>query len=871
MPKFLEEIQLPSLDNVIKPRSGVSIYNDGGAIKILHADGTSQQIMVGDESGDIDFSQYYTKAEVDAIVAGLNSGDIDLSDYYTKEQIDEFLASIADRTDLENYYTKTEIDDKNYATQTYVNDRMTAVDARVDKILKDAPEKFDTLKELADAFDSEEGVFKILEGKQDKLTEADFKTINGTSVFGAGEITITGGTGNVDLTDYYTKEEVDSFDTIISTSVSNLSSRLDNTYDTSSTVDLKVQTAKTELQNKITAISDAVDNKADLADVYTKSEVDSKIDNLNAEDIDLQNYYTKDETDSAIEAGINSLIDGAPTALDTLKEIAATLENDYPKTTYLESQIREIRTDLDKKAANTAVSNLETAITNNNTNITNLTTNVENNYVKKSTLSTDYYNKSTVDSKLSSKVNNSDLDVKVAELNLAISEIPHVSANPTVNDKEMSLDAIEIDGIAYNLYTDDITFSTSSISGANSLRSITVGDTAWNIVGSSSGGTGGGDVDLSDYYTKEQVDTAIEKSITDIIDGAPETYNTFKEISNYIESDLSNTAAMLNTINNKANSGDVYTKSQSDAKYATSGELTTVENKIPDMTQYYTKDETLEVIDKISGLDNYYSKDEVNAEIETINANKQDKLTAGENITIENGVISSTGGGSGSGTSEEMIFSDIADETGTPLRTIKVGSDVWSIPEGGGSGGNVDLSDYYNKTETETFVNDKVAALVNAAPETLDTLGEIATALNSNQELVETLDAAITNKQDKLVSGTNIKTINGQSLVGTGDLHMLSGYNPTIDGGFAVIGSGGEGAAISTYGFNDEYTVGFYNYTKANGWGTQLSHIDLNANGLFVNDKKVATVDDITTPNIVYSETEPENPVLGMIWFSPAQ
>ena len=47
-----------------------------------------------------------------------------------------------------------------------------------------------------------------LSTKQDKLVSGtNIKTINGTSLLGSGDITIEGGSGNVDLTDYYTKTE----------------------------------------------------------------------------------------------------------------------------------------------------------------------------------------------------------------------------------------------------------------------------------------------------------------------------------------------------------------------------------------------------------------------------------------------------------------------------------------------------------------------------------------------------------------------------------------------------------------------------------------------------------------------------------------
>lgn len=67
-----------------------------------------------------------------------------------------------------------------------------------------------------------------------------------------------------------------------------------------------------------------------------------------------------------------------------------------------------------------------------------------------------------------------------------------------------------------------------------------------------------------------------------------------------------------------------------------------------------------------------------------------------------------------------------------------------------------ELSNYYLKseadtlhTEVENYVDTQVAALVNSAPETLNTLGELATAFNENKTVVEALDEAITYKADR--------------------------------------------------------------------------------------------------------------------------
>lgn len=54
-----------------------------------------------------------------------------------------------------------------------------------------------------------------------------------------------------------------------------------------------------------------------------------------------------------------------------------------------------------------------------------------------------------------------------------------------------------------------------------------------------------------------------------------------------------------------------------------------------------------------------------------------------------------------------------------------------------------------NGYATEDYVDTKIADLVNSAPETLDTLGEVATAIAENETVVNALNSAIGNKADK--------------------------------------------------------------------------------------------------------------------------
>ena len=74
--------------------------------------------------------------------------------------------------------------------------------------------------------------------------------------------------------------------------------------------------------------------------------------------------------------------------------------------------------------------------------------------------------------------------------------------------------------------------------------------------------------------------------------------------------------------------------------------------------------------------------------------------------------------------------------------------------------------DYYTKTQVDTLVNNKFD----------DVLGVDAQGISSLKAIVEDLDTTtgildtINGKQETLVSGTNIKTVSGQSVLGSGDI-----------------------------------------------------------------------------------------------------
>ena len=176
-------------------------------------------------------------------------------------------------------------------------------------------------------------------------------------------------------------------------------------------------------------------------------------------------------------------------------------------------------------------------------------------------------------------------------------------------------------------------------------------------------------------------------------------------------------------------------------------------------------------------------------------ANKQDKLTAGDNIIISGNVISATGGGG----ITEVVHDDTLTGNGTtdsPLSVV------------GGGTGTVDYTQLLNKPEINgnVLTGNKTASQLGFATVATSgkysdlsnkpTINDLTTtaqqnAINSTitSSLVSSYSnhiadtdihvtaeqkTAWSNKQDSLVSGTNIKTINNNSLLGSGNINIDS-------------------------------------------------------------------------------------------------
>lgn len=119
---------------------------------------------------DTNLKNYYTKQETDNAIS-----NIDLSDYYTKREVDEAIANI----DLSKYYNKEEIDNKlkQYATKEDL-DNIVIEGGNITIDLTSYVKKVDLERDYAK--------------KSEIPVIPNFKTINGQSIIGTGNIVING-------------------------------------------------------------------------------------------------------------------------------------------------------------------------------------------------------------------------------------------------------------------------------------------------------------------------------------------------------------------------------------------------------------------------------------------------------------------------------------------------------------------------------------------------------------------------------------------------------------------------------------------------------------------------------------------------------
>lgn len=214
------------------------------------------------------------------------------------------------------------------------------------------------------------------------------------------------------------------------------------------------------------------------------------------------------------------------------------------------------------------------------------------------------------------------------------------------------------------------------------------------------------------------------------------------------------------------------TKANADAAYASKSEL---EAKADTSTVEALSTEVAANETAITNLTSKVNEDsEKIADLDTEMGTKQATLVSGQNIkTINNqsilgeGNIDITGGGT------ITIDSELSTESENPVQNKVITNAI---------NGKQDAGDYALKSEipdisglaTKTELSGKLdTATYNSEKASFETKENAAATYQVKGDYATT--AQLNSKQDTLVSGTNIKTINGNSLLGEGDITIQAG------------------------------------------------------------------------------------------------
>lgn len=328
----------------------------------------------------------------------------------------------------------------------------------------------------------------------------------------------------------------------------------------------------------------------------------------------------------------------------------------------------------------------------------------------------------------------------------------------------------------------------------NDLNFASTGDVESMISGFTTSADVKTQIEGYNYINYGQAQTQIDNSISGKLDTdifTAYTANTKTELNNKQDiSGMTEYATTAFTESTYAKIGDIPTKTSdltNDSGFITDAALSGY------ATEQYVDNSVSGKVDN-SALTQYYTSAQTDTAISNATSGKQDTLVSGTNIkTINNESLLGSGniviqGGSGGGSytagNNIDITNDVISVTG--LATIN-GSAITEggnivIQGGGGSGGGetvIELTQAQYDALTE-YAQDTTYIITDAPSVDLDnyyTSAQTESAITAQTSL----------KQDTLVSGTNIKTINSQSILGSGDIYISQGINYNAGAGLNLI------------------------------------------------------------------------------------
>ena len=255
--------------------------------------------------------------------------------------------------------------------------------------------------------------------------------------------------------------------------------------------------------------------------------------------------------------------------------------------------------------------------------------------------------------------------------------------------------------------------------------------------------------DLEPYYTSAQTNNAISDAVSGKADLSAVTAQ-ISEVKQEIEAEIPTKVSSLENDLNFVNSGDVKTQIEG-YNYINSGQAQTqIDNSISgkldtDAFTTYTANTQTELNNKqdISGMTEYATT----AFTESTYAKIGDIPTKTSDLTNDSGFI--TDAALSGYATEQYVDNSVS-----------------------GKVDNSALTQYYTSEQTDTAISNAVSGKVDSSR--VDEIEEVTASA-----LVELNNT----KQNILVSGTNIKTINNQSLLGSGNIEIQGGSGSDYSAG----------------------------------------------------------------------------------------
>lgn len=110
-----------------------------------------------------------------------------------------------------------------------------------------------------------------------------------------------------------------------------------------------------------------------------------------------------------------------------------------------------------------------------------------------------------------------------------------------------------------------------------------------------------------------------------------------------------------------------------------------------------------------------------------------------------------------------------------------------------------------SKADTST-----VEALNGEVATNAGNISNLTTKVNEDSGKIATLNTKVDNKQDTLVSGTNIKTVNGESILGEGNIEISGGETITVDAELSETSENPVQNKVITAALNGKQVAGDY-------------------------------------------------------------